>query len=459
MLLPPQFIDSLQGLPGFNEVEFIRAHQTYKPTTAIRLNSEKKCDAGKHFSEYTCTPVPWCAGGYYLHQRPDFFLDTYWHGGHYYVQEPSSMFLWHILCQIFPNKQVPVTVLDLCAAPGGKSTLLIDYFRKGFIVANETIKSRTPVLVENIARWGASNVLVTQNDPAHFSNISAFFDLIVIDAPCSGSGLFRKDPNAIKHWRMEGVVMCHRRQKRIIADVWNSLKKDGYAIYATCSFSPEENEQIVDDIIEHYDVDSVKIPCIHEWQVVESLSPIHQGYGYRFYPHRCLGEGFFIAVFKKNTVQKQAISVLSIKHKKNNLTHGGNNPFVKESQDVGIINVAGTDVLFLSGWENQLQMLLKSSLCIKKVGIQIGSWKQDDFNPTHDLALSTMVHEQILRINVSKAQAIQFLRKEGFVVDQKYPQGFALMMHETVQLGWGKVLANRVNNYLPTSYRIVSRAR
>jgi len=213
-LLPPSFISSLKGLPGFNEQAFVETHELKESITSIRINTNKSFleQPSSFFEE--ASPIAWCEDGHYLKERPMFVLDPLWHAGAYYVQEASSMFLHHALKQIAPNAG-SMHVLDLCAAPGGKTSLLANYFKKGLVVANETIKNRNAILVENMTKWGADNIVVTQNDPSHFKALPQFFDVLLIDAPCSGSGLFRKDPEAIEHWSEDAVQHCSIRQSRI----------------------------------------------------------------------------------------------------------------------------------------------------------------------------------------------------------------------------------------------------
>ena len=235
-MLPEKFIQSLEGLIGFDKEAFIAVHEKKEQVTSLRLNQFKPFDLATHPFLHTSTIVPWCNDAKYLEERPLFVKDPLWHAGAYYVQEASSMFLHFILTQIIPNPSEEL-VLDLCAAPGGKSTLLANYFKNGLVVANETIKNRNHILVENMTKWGGDHVVVTQNDPAHFKALPQFFDVLLMDAPCSGSGLFRKDPKAIEEWSLDHVQHCSIRQTRIIDDSWESIKEGGYLIYATCSYS------------------------------------------------------------------------------------------------------------------------------------------------------------------------------------------------------------------------------
>ena len=195
MSLPQSLLQSLAGVPGFDREAFEAVHASGEQVTSIRLNPEKTTD----HRPQTTDLIPWCPYGRYLSSRPSFTFDPTFHAGAYYVQEASSMFLWHALKES-AGTDTKKKVLDLCAAPGGKGTLLASYFTDGLVVANEVIKSRAAILVENITKWGSDQVVVTNNDPFHFQSLPGFFDVMVIDAPCSGSGLFRKDPDAINEW-------------------------------------------------------------------------------------------------------------------------------------------------------------------------------------------------------------------------------------------------------------------
>ena len=203
-MLPQSLLTSLTSLPGYHQESFIRVHELGDQITSVRLNPAKTFDLAAHSFLNNTTTIPWCSNGFYLKERPLFVTDPLWHAGAYYVQEASSMFIQHIISEIFPAPKNKI-VLDLCAAPGGKSTLLAHYFNEGLVVSNETIKSRNAILVENITKWGSDRVVITQNDPSHFKALPNFFDLLVVDAPCSGSGLFRKDPDAINEWSEESV--------------------------------------------------------------------------------------------------------------------------------------------------------------------------------------------------------------------------------------------------------------
>lgn len=231
MQLPEELLESLKSIESFDQEAFEKIHASGEQITSIRINPKKFSIENLKFKIEN--KIPWTQYGIYLLQRPSFTFDPLFHAGCYYVQEASSMFLEQALKQAVDLSK-PVKVLDLCAAPGGKSTHIQSLIPKdSLLVSNEVIQSRVPVLKDNIIKWGTENVVVTRNDPKDFSRLENYFDVILIDAPCSGSGLFRREPEAIEEWSLNNVKLCSLRQQRIVADVFPALKKgwDTYLLY------------------------------------------------------------------------------------------------------------------------------------------------------------------------------------------------------------------------------------
>ena len=271
-------------------VAFEEALQQPSPVS-IRYNPYKKT------SHKLGEQVPWAKEGRYLHERPSFTLDPTFHGGAYYVQEGSSLFLEQAVKQSVDLTQ-PLRVLDLCAAPGGKSTHLLSLLNKeSLLVANEVIRSRAAILSENIQKWGHCNVLVTNCDPHQFQHLEGYFDLIVLDAPCSGEGLFRKDKNAMDEWSVNNVELCAQRQQRIIADVWPALKENGVLIYSTCTYNEKENEANLAWLESQHGCEFIPLTLNTDWGIEEVKKD--RVIGYRFYPHKVKGEGFFLSAVRK----------------------------------------------------------------------------------------------------------------------------------------------------------------
>ena len=241
--------------------DFVNAHRQPSPIS-IRMNPNKVAQQELKPS------IPWTQYGYYLTDRPSFTLDPTFHAGKYYVQEASSMFLEQAFIQA-ANGTTHLNVLDLCAAPGGKSTHLLSLMdQNSLLVSNEVIQSRSAILSENLQKWGHSNVVVTNNDPKDFQRLPGFFDVIVVDAPCSGEGLFRKDPGAMKEWSEDSVALCSKRQRRILSDVWPALKTGGILIYSTCTYNSEENEENLRWLQQEYEVESIPLKMKAEWGII-----------------------------------------------------------------------------------------------------------------------------------------------------------------------------------------------
>lgn len=463
--LPAALIKSLQNIKGFNEEAFKAVHQSGRQITSIRFNPNKLAYALKASPRGGGLEgaVPWSSSGYYLSERPSFTLDPLFHAGAYYVQEASSMFLEEVLKQTVDLSK-PVKVLDLCAAPGGKSTLIQSVISKdSLLLSNEVIKTRVNILSENITKWGAANVIVTNNDPKDFQRLENYFDVIVVDAPCSGSGLFRKDPNAIMEWSEKNVDLCAQRQQRIIADVIPSLKEGGILIYSTCSYSQQEDEAMADWLVAQLAVGSLQLAIEQSWGIVETISEKQQAFGYRFYPDRVKGEGFFIAAFKKGTSGKEAISevknqkskakkktaILSAKEieaGKPYLINADGFFFIKQNEDVIAIPI---------DLENDLA-IIQSTLYIKKAGVNLGAIIRNELIPAHDLAVSHIISPVISKLEVDKETALQYLRKADISIDTAM-RGWVLLTYQQLPIGWIKIMANRINNYYPKEWRILNK--
>jgi len=307
--LPEDFIQETRLLMGEKRFNgFMEAFNEEAPTS-IRLNT-KVCPQGQHpqVGAWPHHQVPWCEEGYYLEGRPPFTFDPLFHAGCYYVQEAASMFICHALRSVVPSigsviantVPEPVEGLDMCAAPGGKSTAMLNVLSDdSLLVSNEPIPTRAQILLENITKWGAPNCIVTNNYPRDFRKAKAKFDVILCDVPCSGEGMFRKDPATIGEWSLQNVEKCWRLQREIVADAWECLNPGGILIYSTCTFNTKENEENARWIIDTYDAEILEIPTKPEWHITGSLLAGFDAPVYRFIPGITQSEGLFMAVFRK----------------------------------------------------------------------------------------------------------------------------------------------------------------
>ena len=458
--LPQALIDSLQTATGFDEINFKAVHDCAGQLVSIRINKSKINSAEENifFKDKLDEKVSWNANGYYLKERPIFTIDPLFHAGAYYVQEASSMFLQEAITQSC-DLEKDIHVLDLCAAPGGKSTLIQSVLSEdSLLVSNEVIKSRAGILAENITKWGAANVVVTNNDPKDFKKLPAFFDLIVVDAPCSGSGLFRKDPEAIREWSLNNVELCSQRQQRILADVFDALKPGGVLIYSTCSYSKEEDESIADWLKDNYEVFNIRFQLNDEWGIVETASGKHSCYGYRFYPDKLKGEGFFISAFRKGSEAAE-----SYKEKKPNISKLL--PSKAEVIVAGNYLNRGEDFSFLK-WQNDMlaiptgifnaTLFLQQHLYIKKAGINMGTIIRDELVPSHEWVLSNAAANVFPAIEVNKDTALDYLRRKDINIETSL-RGWAVIKYEGISLGLVKILPNRINSYYPKDWRILNK--
>jgi 16S rRNA C967 or C1407 C5-methylase (RsmB/RsmF family)/NOL1/NOP2/fmu family ribosome biogenesis protein len=458
--LPQLLLESLEGLPGYDRPAFENIHCSGEQVISVRLNNRKmQTVAELAFADAAVAGnVPWSTDGYYLSQRPSFTLDPVFHAGAYYVQEASSMFLEQALRQTTDLTQ-PNKILDLCAAPGGKSTLLQSLISvSSLLVSNEVIKTRVNVLAENITKWGAANVVVTNNDPKDFQRLENYFDVIVVDAPCSGSGLFRRDADLVKEWSPQNVTMCSQRQQRILADILPALKEGGSLIYSTCSYSESEDETIADWLVEECHLVPVAIPTQPEWGIVETRSPKQQAYVYRFYPDKVKGEGFFIATFTKGERVAPVWQSNKYKTKSERLTAKEIDivqPYLNNTESFFFIKQQDETIALPAHLENELATI-QHSLYIKKAGVKMGTIIRNELIPDHELALCNHISKAIHAVEVDKATALQYLRKQEIKLVTDF-KGWALLTHQQLPLGWIKILPNRINNYYPANWRILNK--
>ena len=323
-------------------------------------------------------------------------------------------------------------------------------------MSNEVIRSRAGILQENMIKWGAVNTVVTNNDPRDLGRLENYFDVIVVDAPCSGSGLFRREPEAIEEWSPDNVQLCYQRQQRILADIWPALRRDGVLIYSTCSYSKEEDEEMLEWVMQEWQAGSCRLTPDPAWQIVESQSA-RGGYGYRFYPDKLKGEGFFIAAVRKvdggtftyPRSKKQGLEKLSRKEA------SALRPWIAEKAPLFFFRHDDMVRALPAALAEDLSYL--QSFCyLKKAGVLLGKPSAKEFIPEHELALSAVAGEQLPAIELSREEAIGYLRKEEIHVGQG-GRGWALVRYLEQNLGWVKILPNRVNNYYPKEWRILKR--
>jgi 16S rRNA C967 or C1407 C5-methylase (RsmB/RsmF family)/NOL1/NOP2/fmu family ribosome biogenesis protein len=451
--LPAAFESQMIDLLGKEEfVEFKKAIDL-PSNTSVRFNEAKLS-----IKDWKRTPIPWSENGYFLENRPSFTLDPTFHAGSYYVQEASSMFLDHILKSIGIPRGI---YLDLAAAPGGKSTLLSSYLGEdGLLVANEVIQSRAQILKENIVKWGLGNTIVTNNDPEHFTPLEGFFDMVLVDAPCSGEGMFRKDPEARNEWSLDNVALCELRQKRIMDQAGSLVKGGGYLIYSTCTFNEKENEDMIRFLTSEFSYEPVRIALDPSWKVRETEvdSDGKDFFGYRFFPHLMNGEGFFITVFQRSedAYIQEPKRAKDFKHLY--LKEIWDRDSAELDRELGFEETGKYYTLndsyfrISKDWNLHFQKL-SQHLSLKYFGVELGKKQKTSWIPNHEWALSLLPKNDFPKQELTESEAVEFLRKNDFEI-KELPIGWVLMTYQNLPLGWIKNLGNRINNYYPKEWRI-----
>lgn len=446
MILPAAFTQQMQAILEREAPDFLAALETPFPVS-IRQNPAKRIPQPVGFE-----PVPWCAEGYYLPERRVFTLDPTFHAGGYYVQEASSMLIAQAISQLAPADR-PVRALDLCAAPGGKSTLLAAHLPEhSLLLCNEVIRSRYQILRENLIKWGSPLTHGAQQDTGHFRGLHDFFDFILVDAPCSGEGLFRKNPAAIAEWSPETVKHCAARQKRILADAVSTLRPGGIFCYSTCTYNDLENTENAAWLTETFGLEALELALDPQWGIVP------RSIGYQCFPHRVRGEGLYLACFRKpagaDTREK------SPKWKTDRrLTPLPKDKLVivrewlRPDAPVEYFQNEQGQIFALPSDQVPELLFINSQLRRAGIGLWTGTLKRHDFVPSPDLALSTLVDEGGPRIDLDLEQSLRFLKKEPFELDRS-AEGWMLACYEGLPMGWIKGLKNRVNNYYPKEWRI-----
>lgn len=406
------------------------------PSVSVRLNPSRPQVS------FDGVPVPWNPLGLMLSERPSFTMDPAFHAGAYYVQDSSAMFVGHVARQLISKKDRPLRVLDLCAAPGGKTTDLASSLRQicgdSFIlVANEVMKQRAQILADNVGRWGDPNVVVTSVDPKAFGSLEGFFDMIVADVPCSGEGMFRKDDEAVRQWSEDNVALCEARQRRIVADVWPALSDQGTMVYSTCTFNRRENDGNVRWMMENLDAELISVdagfPGVYRTEL-----------GFSLVPGLVKGEGQYCAAVRKNGGSEPRLRQPKTA-KGPSFSHLFDVPmsFVQKNDTVvAVPKVIAAEVEALEF----LRPLMK--------GVAVGEVKGKDLVPHADLALvSVLAQGAFPQVDVDRKTALSFLHKDPIVLKDA-PKGLIIVCHEGQRLGFVKNLGNRCNNLLPQGRRI-----
>jgi len=451
MAFSQEFINILDEILPFEERSRLLDALECEPQISVRFNPVVSGAEDLALESLDCKSdgrVPWAENAVYLDHRPQFTLDPLLHQGCYYVQEASSMFMEQAVRRCVTG---PVRALDLCAAPGGKSTLLASLLPEGsLLVSNEIQRSRAQILAENMTKWGRPGVVVTCNTPKQIGESNLMFDLIAVDAPCSGEGMFRKDDVAVADWSLQNVQMCAMRQRQIIEDVWPALKPGGYMIYSTCTFNRYEDEDNVRWIMEQFGAEAIPIETRQEWNIKGSLTgdnlPV-----YHFMQHLTRGEGFFLCLLRKPKGSFREVglrpfrtdSAVSAVCREWLAPSGGYEFYVKADSIYALPSTLAPDMRQVA---QELYALVP--------GIEVATLKGRDWVPAHALAMSNALNrDAFCQVEVSRQQALNYLHCDAIHLDNA-PRGIVLLTYMSIPLGFAKNLGNRANNMYPQEWRI-----
>lgn len=459
--LSDEFRHSIEASYPEEAERLLWALEHSEPALSIRCNRIKQTIYNFSLSHLPIDrAVCWCEGGHYLSERPFFAHDPLWHAGAYYVQEAGSMALAQ-LQSLLGEKSIDV--LDLSAAPGGKSTLLTQILPKGsLLVANEPIPKRAQILTENLIKWGYPDVVVTQSYPDQLRRAGVTFDLIVVDAPCSGEGLFRKSPEARNEWSLGAMEECAVRQREILQEAWQMLRPNGWLVYATCTFNRLENEANVRFLIEQFGATPILLADVpDEWRWVQGA----EGLGYHFLPGITDSEGFYWALLRKGDGVDESIAKKASKRSKKGERKEMNlslptfcSEWVQEPYRGYASMTVGEEIALLSERATlYCRMLTEARIPILSAGIPCATLKGGKPRPSALLPFSQAINtEAFSKVELSLGEALRYLAGEAIQLPTTAPQGYCLLFFEGVPIGWAHNVGNRANNLYPKPYRLKS---
>lgn len=415
-MLPQEFIEYTSAIFGEERWQKFLTAMSEEQSVSVRLNPFKH---GQLPDEWNAVAVPWCRNAYWLSKRPQFTMDPLFHAGMYYVQEAGSMFLDRVMRQYVNAEDCgALMALDMCAAPGGKSTLLRAALPEGSLLfTNEPDRRRSNILTENLQKQGHPDVVVTSNYAKDYARTRLEFDIILTDVPCSGEGMFRRDEGAIAEWSIANVRKCAALQREIVSDIWKSLRPGGLLIYSTCTFNLHEDEENVRFICEELGAEPLPVDVDPQWNITGSLMPDYEVPVYRFIPGTTRSEGLFMCVMRKD----------------------GGSQIGADSSKIDKSKV----------------LKMAKGLNILYDGCPRGEQKGRDVIPAHAEAMSIGLQpSKYPQVELSLEDARRYLHREAIVLPEQTPRGYVVVTYMQQPLGFMKNLGNRANNLYPKEWAI-----
>ncbi len=453
MNLPKRFSAGLIEKIGQTDFDSYEQELALPAPVSIRIHPQKGAEL---FNEEEI--IPWCSYGRYLKKRPAFVWDPLYHAGAYYAQDASSMFFAKAID--FSND---LKILDLCAAPGGKSSLLLSYMSENsLLVSNELVGKRAAILYENLVKWGGANNVITNNRVKDFEGYKGYFDVVMIDAPCSGEGMFRKDREAVEQWSEGLVNQCSMVQKEILTNAVELIKTGGLLIYSTCTYESKENEENISWLYNNYGqkLEPAELAVNPEWGIetveIDTGSKQKQP-GYYCYPHKLKGEGQFVAVMRitqnptyKNNGRGLGKSVRALNKTELEAISG----YSEKKDDYAYLMRDG-DLVFA------VPEALAHDICdfidrfnIKKAGTLVGKLIRNSLIPDHELVMSGMASGKMQRVTLNLEQALDYMQRKNIDVPENIPNGWFILTYSGIDIGLAKNLGSRINNHYPAEWRI-----
>lgn len=479
MELPEEFLSYFsQAVPAPEVVARFEAAMSEETPTCVRFNPSKIPHTPSKlplaaFSESELVRIPWAEMGFWLEKRPVFTLDPLFHAGAYYVQDASSMFVGAAFREVLQQANIrrkasqrALRVLDLCAAPGGKTTDLAASLRQAFgdnflLVANEVVSQRAGVLKDNVCVWGDPNVVVSSSLPTYFSGLKHFFDIILVDAPCSGEGMFRKEAQALSQWTSKEVQACATRQKSILEDIYPALAEDGYLLYSTCTYNRLENEEIVEEFRSHHGLERVdlreKMCDVVRESEAQGEHLFWQEGMVRFIPGLVRGEGQFCALLQTPASSEGPAAPASSE----SLFEIPTSCLKCATEKVEIWTQDEMKFALPAHLAPEVHTLRKHIKLIG-AGVKLGEQKGKNWLPAEDFALNLLYHApceslQAYRdfeiVDIDTQTALHYLHGDSFSLPHA-SQGTVALRYQTLLLGFVKNLGARCNNSRPKSRRI-----